>query len=873
MSIGNAVNPCSCCSKGSKSTCSNEKCDGNGKGYCGLHSSCPHAIRGTFVGRVKHAAAVTNRAVLQERKANQNNSMLNFVYAAYTRKEDVQGSTPASSPMVVRRNSDEGAKKPVGASEASREVVVIDDDSSLWSTMTKYDGNKAFHSIMKQHNTKNVRCGDGMGSHFADLAKCVSDGPNIICLLCAELGKATLLKRKNNNSASFSSHLQSAHRDLYVCQQKLSTKSVYASAGVNQVAAVVGASLNSGTPLSIASLDSFLVKRMNAPEKMKHHENIAMWVAQEQIPPNILKSKSFRKVISDLSPSYSAPTVDYITDRLAALQVSSDAEIMKSLKRTADFHGLSVTKFLNLLWDGWTKGKSGFLGIGGVWYDPFLKALQYAVFGVAAYKKKRHTAEESRQLLREVLRKYELEEDNLLVGIADGAAVGVGKTMGFVDLRWCICHVLQLAVVHGAAIQKFENHHWQECYDILRKISFFCQHLQHSTQGHAHFMSLQGIAIEDLSLDAEGDERTQDKASAAKRFCATRWGGVFQVVNYMSRPVVYKAYNDYHAKFPSHLTKDAKKNLVEHMLSPVELSNLTSMGPVLYPFFYLSKIFQGEKYATAPYYVYFLEQLKFKLQSDTLRYEDAEGNARTISVEELDEFAKMLRSRLLQEVSERVKYSDSDLLSFLMHPGFKTFRQQFRQGDDYPFQQFKETAIQLLRTEYDRYTVDTPTPEKRPVAPKRPVATDDDDDDEVALVDDAYDVEEEASQEPNEIDEYLKLKVIIESTAMKWVTSFDVFNWWEQHRSRFPILYKIAIRYLSIPCASSFCERIFSTGGLLSSCCSTDTIERRIQLAHNLHILQNGCCTLLSADLKINLEPLDNVDDKHDEDDPDVFLL
>ena len=118
----------------------------------------------------------------------------------------------------------------------------------------------------------------------------------------------------------------------------------------------------------------------------------------------------------------------------------------------------------------------------------------------------------------------------------------------------------------------------------------------------------------------------------------------------------------------------------------------------------------------------------------------------------------------------------------------------------------------------------------------------------------------------NEVDAYLTLKLADEewytsSKPMHWVSSFNVFKWWESHRYQFPTLYKIAIRFLSTPCASSFCELIFSTGAMLPSQCRPGALERRIQLAHNLHIAESGSCALLGPDLKLKLQQLDDVGD------------
>jgi hypothetical protein len=46
------------------------------------------------------------------------------------------------------------------------------------------------------------------------------------------------------------------------------------------------------------------------------------------------------------------------------------------------------------------------------------------------------------------------------------------------------------------------------------------------------------------------------------------------------------------------------------------------------------------------------------------------------------------------------------------------------------------------------------------------------------------------------------------------------------------------VTYLPAPCAESFAERMFSSGGQLAGNCSTETVEQRIQMRINSRVLE-----------------------------------
>jgi hypothetical protein len=107
----------------------------------------------------------------------------------------------------------------------------------------------------------------------------------------------------------------------------------------------------------------------------------------------------------------------------------------------------------------------------------------------------------------------------------------------------------------------------------------------------------------------------------------------------------------------------------------------------------------------------------------------------------------------------------------------------------------------------------------------------------------------------------------MEGTPGEWLTNFDIFAYWNALQDEYPTLYRIAIRYISVPCASSFCERMFSTAGKIPPQCGTESVEARIQLAHNFHVVEANeleDVRVVREGNKLRLKPLPTENDPSD---------
>jgi len=95
---------------------------------------------------------------------------------------------------------------------------------------------------------------------------------------------------------------------------------------------------------------------------------------------------------------------------------------------------------------------------------------------------------------------------------------------------------------------------------------------------------------------------------------------------------------------------------------------------------------------------------------------------------------------------------------------------------------------------------------------------------------------------------------------MLHLKTFSPLDFWEDNKQKFPLLYRLACRYLLSPCAESFAERMFSSGGALAGNCSIETVERRIQMRVNSRFLEKSFGLLRKVKVPGGYEYLLNLD-------------
>jgi len=262
------------------------------------------------------------------------------------------------------------------------------------------------------------------------------------------------------------------------------------------------------------------------------------------------------------------------------------------------------------------------------------------------------------------------------------------------------------------------------------------------------------------------------------------------------------------------------------------------------------------------YYIYLIEWLKLQMSgtSADLKWIDALGNKLGIRSDDMSDFARLVQSRLrdwlkkklLEQKKGQCAYSKEDLISALLDPRLKSFA--FEDMDA-----FKGEAIIALKNEVLLYAtaaeantviLDHESVEQVVIPPVQQVL-DDEDDDVFACMSKAADLKSPtvpvaaaASQAADltilirtkaelEVDKWLSMDACERSLTLKtnhrkspmaMLQLFNPLDFWHELRSELPLLYLVACRHLAAPCAESFAERMFSSGGALDGKCSVETV-------------------------------------------------
>jgi hypothetical protein len=516
-----------------------------------------------------------------------------------------------------------------------------------------------------------------------------------------------------------------------------------------------------------------------------------------------------------------------------------------------------------------------------------------------------------------------VEAGALHLGVADGAAVGAGELLDVgLHVKHCICHSLQIVVVHALALKKYKKGHWGKSFDLFVKVRSLLNHFSHSTQSVSALERLMAAEIDRSRGTAAAVSGTEDDAErggtamrrltkplALKHYQETRWGAAHSLAKRLSIPEVTASVKRFCESPPDHVDADARKKLTSFKgvrLTDSEFLHLAESYKVLHPLQKLTVIFQGEHYVTASYYIYLLEYLRTKLRGRSLYYEDELGNKFDMPVDNLSDYGKTLRKRLKHLVAAKYPpsgYSEFDLIAMLLHPKLKTFvclpdKDNLRAT----LLERAKAALKRVFLTYacavvaDANAAAPPPPSGLPPPSelnRRTLAASDgkasskkkaarvidefdldDDGDDSENEDSGVDSnkENEARSSPTEGRRLLTVDDLLveldlyygelvddgldSRKPMTFIKSFNCFQWWQERASKFKVLHRIALRFVAAPCASSFIERIFSTGGHLSSQCSPETVDARIRLSHNSHLLKDEADGLLdrsSGGMKMQL--------------------
>jgi len=704
------------------------------------------------------------------------------------------------------------------------------------------------------------------------LTKDVPSGTaKVACLTCIKGGKFTTVGFALSSIRSHLQHGDDAHKQAFAEINK------ERGAGFEKFTfEAVKKENEKGLEAHVAaggSLSTFVeiipAKSVSVEQRRVIDELLVRWIGFKNIAPWVARHEELKAFIHALNPGYSLPCTTTIGKLLDGLENRLKMSMIASLKETINFHSIDgkVKPFLTLLWDGWSKGKNGTLGIAGVWFNPVRKVLNFAVLGLSKYEK-RHTADDSRELVMDALTELNLNVNHIHRGVSDGAALAIGRALG-VTTHYCLCHKLQVLVYHITSKLLYKKDPaFRELHDLLKKVERIILHFKYSTQAMGKLEELQKQVI--ANTTATGGEKLLKRPRSLPSNCGTRWNGILTSFRVLSHPVVSEAVRKYLLDPPDYVDKDTReqlKNEKKLYLTDSDFIHMKQVVMILERYEELTVFFQGESYVTSSYMVFYLEWLRAEMdpaQTDKMEWRDLVGNVRRSQVED---WGVILQNRSQHFLSIMLpSYDEATLIALVMHPGFLRLYDDYGRDDDDILCREIKKGKSLLEKVFDEYALDYISAEKQrsataevPAAATTPtivpqVATSNSASKFSKMMTKSRTPSKGTSALPNEVNEKLTLPFYRKEltnyfngmiklppplnidSPIDW-KSFDVLSFWLSLCDTYPILCRIALRYLATPGASSFCERMFSGGGKVSAQASIETVEQKVVLRNNRHFL------------------------------------
>ncbi|KAJ8380238.1 hypothetical protein SKAU_G00010160 [Synaphobranchus kaupii] len=524
-----------------------------------------------------------------------------------------------------------------------------------------------------------------------------------------------------------------------------------------------------------------------SPRAASITKSIAGFICKDLRPYSVVENEGFRRMLTTLEPRYEVPSRRYFTDKaIPALYAETRAKVedaLKSAERVA------------LTCDGWTsRATESYVTITAHFIDNW--ELQSYVLQTRVMHES-HTGAHMAEVLEKATEEWKLtgKEPAVVTDNASNMSVAVEMT-GYQHIR-CFAHVLNLASQRAlklTAVARLLGRVW--------RISVFFHRSTPAADALKRNQRMLGLAPHKLITDV-----------------VVRWNSAYEMLSRFleQRPAVTAAL----------LSPEVRRNVADiSTLTEADISNAEEVVQALKPMLVATKSMCEEKSPT----ISVIAPLHAQLLSDT------------VSTIEDSPLVKEIKRTIHEDLSKRYKSTEEKNILYVasaLDPRFKSML--FLSPPDVQETYAKVVSKAAALMEDADVGMETDDDEEGGSTEQSAAADDTSDDNEndphtpkrrksalADLLGQTFKDTRAPLLSPTSIAEK---EVKQYQDAPPLPLSDDPLAWWKSQAHSYPLLAKLAQRYLCVPGTSVSAERIFSTAGdIITSQRSALTSEHADQL-------------------------------------------
>ena len=583
--------------------------------------------------------------------------------------------------------------------------------------------------------------------------------------------------RKGRGTTSLKNHLRSIHKEEFTeLLQKESDEEKEGKKKAEIAKTPFQQFKHKTKQMTIKS--SFETKKVwehNNPKSLSLDRRIGEMLVLDDLPFSHVEDVGFRRLMNEAVPNYKLKCRKFLTKIKDRLMCSTKG---------------SKVSFTTDVWSDTSAGVSLLSLTCYVLIEDFQRE-NYVL--CAKVLDERHTGEYLSSSFDKMLSQWGILKCEVHCVMRD-SGTNIKKALRLSDLTHLDCniHKLQLVVESVVLAQKSVNKAIVECRSIAT-------HFNHTTAAQDELKKIQ--------------ERLNAPSLAVKQDVRTRWNSTLIMLKRM-------------AELKEPLLMYSQNGKIKQITNQ-EWKTIESVIKVLQPFEKITRLMSGDK-STIAEVIPLIQVLKNSLQicdedhdedpdedhdDDHDNFHDDLGEDQDYSYQVPG--IKGTKKKISEELNQRFAFLDTDdiyNLSTILDPRYKTrFSSSCSKGIFTELLKTKldETEKESTAAEADDTT--TPPPKKRKVATDKSSEWTTVSNAMKGLLSSSSDDDESTSERrasvksTKEVDQYLSLRRISHDN--------DPLSWWRENATSFPLLSKLARRYLACPPSSVPSERLFSIAG------------------------------------------------------------